>query len=178
MKKRREIIVWALVFLALAGIILLVFPYQKQISYRGTDYAYSPDDPSVAIAHEVVIEGTYIRYLLFEDVFQGTFYISDASIVNMGKTVHFKFARRQCAFPTPMDAYGQPISCDIASIFAEPNFTQLAVQFFERVEQNADGTRTASVSIPGSTFLVPGAKDRDAALETYMALLRESGTIE
>ena len=161
--------------LALAGIIPLVFPYQKQISYRGTDYAYSPDDPSVAIAHEVVIEGTYIRYLLFEDVFQGTFYISDASIVNMGKTVHFKFARRQCAFPTPMD---QPISCDIASIFAEPNFTQLAVQFFERVEQNADGTRTASVSIPGSTFLVPGAKDRDAALETYMALLRESGTIE
>lgn len=177
MKKRREIIIWALVFLALAGIVLLVFPYQKQISYRGTDYEYSPDDPSVAIAHEVVIEGTYIHYLLFDDVFQGTFYISDASIVNMGKTVRFKFERRQCAIPTPMDAYGQPISCDIASIYAEPNFTQLAAQFFERVEYH-DDSRTALASIPGSTFLVPGAASRGEALETYMTLLRKAKMID
>lgn len=177
MKKRREIFLWSLVFLALAGIILLVFPYQTQISYRGTDYEYSPADPSVAIAHEVVIEGTYIHYLLFDDVFQGTFYISDASIVNMGRTVRFRFERRQCPLPTPLSAYGQPICCDISGIYAEPNFTQLAAQFFERDEYR-DDSRTALAGIPGGTFLVPGAANRDEALETYMALLRKAKMIE
>ena len=76
-----------------------------------------------------------------------------------------------------MSAYGQLISSDIAGIYAEPNFTQLAAQFFERVAYH-DDSRAASSSIPGGTFLVPGAASRDAALETYMALLRESGTIE
>ena len=40
MKKQREIMIWTLVFLALAGIPLLPFPYQKQISCRVTAYKH------------------------------------------------------------------------------------------------------------------------------------------
>lgn len=179
MKKRREIITWVLVFLALAVFILLVFPYQKQISYHGTDYEYSADDPSMAAPHEVVIEGTYIHYLLFDDVFQGTFYISDIDIdaTDTGKNVYFKFDY-QCCSPSFLDEVGQPVFSKVSHVFAEPNFTQLAIQFYEAIEYRDDGKRIVSVSLPGGTFLVPGAKARDKAYETYLALLRASGMIE
>ena len=38
--------------------------------------------------------------------------------------------------------------------------------------------RIASASIPGGTFLVPGAESRDETLETYMTLLRKAKMIE
>lgn len=40
------------------------------------------------------------------------------------------------------------------------------------------GMRIASASIPGGTFLVPGAESRDETLETYMTLLRKAKMIE
>lgn len=172
--KKRRIITWALVLLVLVVVVLLFIPYQKQISYHGTDYEYSTADPDVAIAHEVVIEGTYIRFLLFDDVFQGTFYISDANFADMGKNVRFTFHNQQCAVPAPMSDYGEPLPCDIAAIYAAPNFTQLAAQFYYHIEQGGDSSCTALASTSESTFLVLGAQSRDEALDTYRALARIS----
>lgn len=165
MKKKREILTWALVLLVLAAGILLVFPYQKTISYHATDYAYCVDDPASQTPHEVMIEGTYIHYLLFDDVFQGTFFISGVDGLETGEDVRFHFDRRACLHPTFPDEYGQHMSAGIACIFAEPNFQTLAVQFSLTGES-------------GETFLVPGAASYQEAYSAYTALLQKSGSTQ
>ncbi len=152
-------------FLALAAGILPVFPYQKTISYHATDYAYCVDDPSIQTPHEVVIEGTYIHYLLFDDVFQGTFFISGVDGLEAGENVRFRFDRRVCLPPLSQDEYGQPMVTGVACIFAEPNFQSLAVQF-------------SAAQASGETFLVPGAASREEAYSAYTTLLHKSGTMK
>ena len=163
-----RIIVTLMAIFVLIGLI----PFPKEIHYSGTDYEFSLASDGAVAEHEVIIDGTYYSSLFLKDGFWGTFYVSDVEGLTEDMRVHFSFEPKDRYRPLFLGEAGQLHSSEIAVIFFERNFEQLALQFTYRYEKTEDSIR-AAYGDGESNFLVLGAQNKEEALTQYCRMLEE-----
>ena len=166
---------WLCIFAFLVTITVLMrlmLPFPRQISYRGTAIEYSPVDETIAIPHEVILEGTYNRVIFGKDTFEGTFYISDVEgLENIPNNVSFRIVRSP-GTPDFRDAYGQPHGTELFEAHASRYFRNLTVMFADSFEKRPDGS-SASFNYNTGHFLVLHAQNREDALTCYRQLQKQ-----
>ena len=162
-----------LIFLvALTVLLRLAAPFPREISYRGTAIEYSPVDETVAIPHEVIIEGTYNRVIFGKDTFQGIFYINDVQGLEYCKNnAALKIDRRPGGLDF-RDPYGQSHSTELFEAHTSRYFHNIAVMFADTFEQRPDGS-SASFNYKTGHFLVLHAENREDALKQYQKLQKQ-----
>ena len=162
-----------LIFLvALTVLLRLGAPFPREISYRGTAMEYSPVDETVAIPHEVIIEGTYNRVIFGKDTFEGTFYVSDVDgLAYCENNVSFRIERNP-GTPDFRDAYGQPHSTELFEARTLRYFRNLTVMFADTFELRPDGS-SASFNYKTGHFLVLHAENREDALKEYQIFQKQ-----
>ena len=160
--------------LILLAILLFIgiIPFEKEISYRATDYEFALASDGAVAEHEVRIEGTYYTSILLKDRFWGTFYVSDVEGLTEDMTVNFSFEPGKRYHPVFLGEAKQPHSTEIAVIFFDRNFEQMALQFTYRYEKDEDSI-TAGYGDGLSNFLVLGAANKEEALTVYSRMLIE-----
>ena len=149
-----------------------IIPFEKEISYHATDYEFALDRDGAVASHEVRIEGKYYTRLLLKDQFSGTFYVSDAEGVTEDMDVNFSFEPGKRYYPVFPDEAGQIHSTEVAVLFFERNFEELAIQFAYKYEKTDDSI-TAGYGDSISNFLVIGAKNKEEAMKVYSHMLEE-----
>ena len=87
MKKK---IIKVSIVVVLIALFIGFIPFPKEISYQGTEMEYSRNDETVAIPHEVIIEGTYYTSLLAKDRFHGKLYVRDVGGLEENMTADFE----------------------------------------------------------------------------------------
>ena len=145
-------------------------PIPHSISIKETAIEYSLTDKSVAIPHEVIIEGTYYTRLLAKDRFHGKLYISDVGGLEEDMTADFWFNPRYRYHPIFTKWTGEPCTTAVGLLFFSRNFETLAIQLAHTYEEQ-DDVRSISFGDKQSTFIVLGADTYDEALEAYNAQL-------
>ena len=145
-------------------------PIPHSISIKETAIEYSLTDKSVAIPHEVIIEGTYYTRLLAKDRFHGKLYISDVGGLEEDMTADFRFNPRYRYHPIFNKWTGEPCTTAVGLLFFSRNFETLAIQLAHTYEEQDDG-RSISFGDKQSNFIVLGADTSDEALEAYNAQL-------
>ena len=167
MKKK---IVKVSIVVVLIALFIGFIPFPKEISYQGTEMEYSRNDETVAIPHEVIIEGTYYTSLLAKDRFHGKLYISDIGGLEEDMTADFWFNPRYRHHPIFLNWAGEPCGTAVGVLFFSRNFETLAIQLANKYEKREDGS-SVSFGDAQSNFIVLGADTYDEALETYDAQL-------
>ena len=167
MKKK---IIKVSIVVVLIALFIGFIPFPKEISYQGTEMEYSRNDETVAIPHEVIIEGTYYTRLLAKDRFHGKLYISDVGGLEEDMTADFWFNPRYRHHAIFLKATGEPCVTAVGLLFFSRNFENLAIQLAHEYEEHDDG-RSISFGDKQSNFIVLGADTRDGALEAYNAQL-------
>ena len=155
--------------LSIVFIFLLTEAYPSEISYRGTAMEYSPVDESVAIPHEVVIEGIYHRKIIGKDYFLGTFYISDIEGLDYyeyGARLWLSHKNGGLSF---RDESGGSGMTELFCGYSTRYFRQTAFTLAENLEFWEDGA-SASADFNTAHFIVLDAQDRDEALSQYKKL--------
>ena len=165
-KKIIKVSVIAVLIALLVGFI----PFPKEISYHGTEVEYSPNDETVAISHEVIIEGTYYTSLLSKDRFHGKLYISDVGGLEEDMTADFWFHPRHRYQPVFLNWAGEPHLTSVGVMFFSRNFEILAIQLAVKYEERDNGS-SVSFGDKQSNFIVLGADTYEEALEVYNTLL-------
>ena len=166
---------WILrITLALLAIFLLIglISFSKQIHYSGTGYEFSLASDGAVAEHEIRIDGTYSSCLFLKDYFWGTFYVSDVEGLTEDMTANFSFEPGKRYHPAFRGEAGQPHSTEVAVLFFERNFEELAIQFTYRYEKTEDSI-TAGYGDGISNFLVLGAANKEEALMQYSKMLEE-----
>ena len=156
----------AVLIVLLIGII----PFPKDISYRNTEIEYSRTDESVAIPHEVIVEGTYYTRLLAKDRFHGKLYISDVGGLEEDMTADFRFNPRYRYHPIFNKWTGEPCTTAVGLLFFSRNFETLVIQLAHTYEEQ-NGGHSIAFGDKQSNFIVLGADTYDEALEAYNAQL-------
>ena len=165
-------IIRSILILLVVLLFIGIIPFEKEISYRATDYEFALDRDGAVAEHEVRIEGTYYTSILLKDRFWGTFYVSDVEGLLEGTKVSFAFEPAEIYRPLFQDGAGQPCSSEIAVIAFDRNFEQLALMFTTHYERTEDGIRSG-YSDAESNFLVLGAASKEEALTVYSRMLAE-----
>ena len=158
------------IVVALIGLFICFIPFPKEISYQGTEVEYSLNDETIAIPHEVVIEGTYYTSLLAKDRFYGKLYISDIGGLEEDMTVDFRFNPRYRYQPVFLNWAGEPHLTSVGEMFFSRNFEILAIQLAVKYEERDNGS-SVSFGDRQSNFIVLGADTYDEALKIYNAQL-------
>lgn len=158
------------IVVALIGLFICFIPFPKEISYQGTEVEYSLNDETIAIPHEVVIEGTYYTSLLAKDRFHGKLYISDVGGLEEDMTADFRFNPRYRYHPIFIKWTGEPCVTAVGVLFFSRNFETLVIQLAHEYEKRDDGS-SVSFGDKQSNFIVLGADTYDEALEVYNAQL-------
>ena len=162
-------------FMLLAVFLLIgVIPFSEAVYYCGTDYEFSPIDETLAIPHEVIVEGTYSTIFLLKDRFYGTVFISDVEGMEEAMPISVSCDPTRFLHPDFQDLYGQAHSTEIMQMFFTRNFEQLAFQFAIKFERDEDSL-TAWANDKESNFMVLGAKNREEAYTQYQQLLKDKG---
>ena len=162
----------AVFLIALTVLLRLAAPFPKEISYRGTAIEYSPVDASVAIPHEVIIEGTYNRVIFGKDTFQGVFYISDVQGLEYCENNASLIIDRKPGGLDFRDPYGQPHSTELFEVHTSRYLSDVAVMFADVFEQRPDGS-SASFNYKTGHFVVLRAQTREDALKQYESLQKQ-----
>lgn len=171
MKKLWIFVLSFLIFITLT--FLLPEPFPKEISYTGTAIEYSPVDETVAIPHQVQIEGTYYRKLIGRDYFLGTFYVSDVEHMVLSEGGTRLFISRENGSPAFPTDYGNGWGMTgIFEIYSTRYFKEMALMFTEELEVREDGS-SASARYDTAHFLVLDAQNREDALAKYEKLQRK-----
>ena len=162
------------IFMILLGVFLLLglIPFSKEIHYSATDYAFSLARDGAVAEHTVLIDGTYSSILFLKDRFWGTFYISDVEGLAEDMTVDWRFEPNRWYHAYFLDYAGQAHSTEIAQIFFDRNFEQLAIQFATKYEREGDILKVTADK-DKSNFLVIGAQNKKEALIQYARMLEE-----
>ena len=163
-----RIVLTLLVVFLLLGFI----PFSKEIYYADTAYEFSLATDGAVAEHEVLIDGTYSSILFLKDRFWGTLYVSDAEGLTEEMTVNFSFEPGKRYHPAFQDEAGQLHSTEVAVLFFEENFDELAIQFAYKYEKTEDSI-TAGYGDGVSNFLVLGAASKEEALKVYSRMLEE-----
>ena len=169
MKKR---ILGMSVMILAACLLLGVMPVSKEVYYAGTAYEFSLSADGAVAEHEVLIDGTYSSILFLKDRFWGTFYVSDVEGLTEDMTVNFSFEPGKRYLPAFQGEAGQLHSTEVAVLFFERNFEELAIQFAYKYEKTEDSI-TAGYGDGVSNFLVLGAKNKEKALIQYSKMLEQ-----
>ena len=170
MKKK---IIKVSIVVVLIALFIGFIPFPKEICYQGTEMEYSRNDETVAIPHEVTIEGTYYTSLLGKDRFHGKLYISDVDGLEEDMTADFWFNPRYRHQPIFLNWAGEPCLTSVGVIFFSRNFETLAIQLATKYDERDDG-RSVSFGDEQSNFIVLGADTYDEALEAYNAQLTKN----
>ena len=165
-KKIVKTVVIVLIFIIGLGQI----PIPHSVSIKETAIEYSLTDESVAIPHEVIIEGTYYTRLLAKDRFHGKLYMSDVGGLEEDMTADFWFNPRNRYHPTFIKNTGEPTKTAVGVLFFSRNFETMAIQLAHTYEEREDG-RSITFGDKQSNFIVLGADTYDEALEAYNAQL-------
>ena len=165
-------IVRTVIILLVALLFVGIIPFEKEISYRATDYEFALAEDGAVASHEVRIEGKYYTSILLKDRFWGTFYVSNAEGLTEDMVVNFSFEPGKRYHPVFLGEAGQPHSTEVAVLFFERNFEELAIQFTYKYEKTEDGL-TAGYGDGVSNFLVLGADNKEEALKVYSRMLEE-----
>ena len=153
-------------------LLLGLIPFSKEIYYKGTAYEFSLAADGAVAEHEVLIDGTYSTSLFLKDRFWGTFYVSDVEGLTEDMTVYFSFEPGKRYLPAFKGEAGQLHSTEVAVLFFERNFEELAIQFAYKYEKTEDSI-TAGYGDGVSNFLVLGAKNKEEALIRYSKMLEQ-----
>lgn len=146
--------------LLIAAVVLLV-PFSTHVTYEGVAVEYSLTDPTVAVEHQVTIDGQYWYRILGQDRFQGTFYLSGIDgMTQRENNAHFSLEPGSLYAPAFLDAYGQPFSTEVSALLFDRNFQHLAAQL---IDSSGRGDLR---------FIAFGAADRADAVSQYEALLK------
>ena len=167
MKKK---IIKVSIVVVLIALFIGFIPFPKEISYQGTEMEYSRNDETVAIPHEVIIEGTYYTSLLAKDRFKGKLYISDVGGLEEDMTADFRFTPRYRYHPLFSCKSDETCPTAVGLLFFSRNFEILAIQLAYEYEER-DGGRSIAHGDKQSNFIVLGAHAYDEALEAYNAQL-------
>ena len=165
-------IIRSVVILIAVFLFIGIIPFEKEISYCATDFEFALEGDGAVASHEVLIEGKYYTSLLLKDQFMGTFYVSDVEGLTEEMWVNFSFEPGKRYYPVFLGQAGQPHSTEVAVLFFERNFEDLAIQFAYKYEKTEDSI-TAGYGDGISNFLVLGATDKEEALMQYSKMLEQ-----
>jgi hypothetical protein len=163
-----RIVITLLALFLLIGLI----PFSKEIHYSGTGYEFSLASDGAVAEHEIRIDGTYSSVLFLKDRFWGTFYVSDVEGLTEDMTVNFSFEPGKRYHPAFQGEAGQPHSTEVAVLFFERNFEELAIQFAYKYEKTEDGL-TTGYGDGISNFLVLNATNKEEAMKVYSRMMEE-----
>ena len=172
---KKKILLSAALLLVIALLLILgAYPFPHSIVIREEAMEYSLHDESIAVPHEISIEGTYYTKLLGKDLYRGTLYVSGVKKLEPDTQVEFELDPRYRFYPATV--FSAPPFLRITGlgvILFDRNFETLALQLAHDYREDENGAASSSTSDENSNFIVIGAKDRSEALILYRQLLAD-----